>query len=99
MSETPRIIVAALGFIVMMSGIVVGNRSLHGMLDRVNQDVRPEWQIPHVWWGPGKAQEVRGLYRQMEPEGKLLPRYKTGIALLATGFAAIAFSFFALANQ
>jgi hypothetical protein len=84
------LIFVGVGFLTMMTGVLVGNLSMGSMLERVNRDRTSGTEISPYWWHAAKTWKVINLYRAIEPNGKLLTRALVAGVLLLTGFAAAA---------
>lgn len=70
----------------MAAGGVLGLTSLaiHSrMIEDVNQKLPADQRFGDAWWGPGRTMRLGREYRRLYPDGRLLRRQRTVLAIAA----------------
>jgi len=78
-------ILVAISLTVMMSGIVLGNLTMHKMLGQVKDRIADEDQIGLFWSYPGKSKRIARLHRSLYPGSPLPGRYLKSIGIVVVG--------------
>jgi hypothetical protein len=87
---------AAAGFI---ASALAYSAAQFEMIDQANATVGKDEQFGWTWWPPGKFQELKRMYRQLYPEGKLPSKILKLIALSGAFGIGVIWAFFPLLKQ
>jgi hypothetical protein len=85
-------LVLTTAFLVMMSGVALGNWALWKMVLKINEVSGTE-EFSWIGWNFQKNQNVWKRYRALEPSGRFAKLYVLGLALGFIGFVSIASTF------
>jgi hypothetical protein len=83
-------LLGSVSFLLMMTGVVVGNWSTGKMLEKVNQHRVPGTYITEWDWHFGKLLRVAKLYRSLQLEGSLLTLQTGAFVTGLVGFFGLA---------
>ena len=81
-----RIVIMVVPFSVIgFSSLVVSFR----MVELINQKRSVDQEVEYVWWYPGKSRNVRALYRELYPNGRLAD-WEIGLSIVGAAWGLFA---------
>ncbi len=82
-------LVLTIAFLIMMTGMALGNWSLWRMVRRINE-VSGKEEFSWIGWHAQKSLKVWKRYKALEPSGRVTKLYVLGLALMLISFLIIA---------